>query len=81
MLGLIMQRRGIVLGSTEEDGVARVDAEVPLSEMFGFSTPLRSSTQGKAEFTMEFAKYAETPSNITEELLKKAAAAKEAARK
>jgi elongation factor G len=81
MLGLIMQRRGIVLGSTEEDGVARVDAEVPLSEMFGFSTPLRSSTQGKAEFTMEFAKYAETPSNITEDLLKKAAAAKEAARK
>ncbi|MFT3697272.1 MAG: elongation factor G [Kofleriaceae bacterium] len=81
ILGLIMQRRGIVLGSTEEDGNARVDAEVPLSEMFGFSTPLRSSTQGKAEFTMEFAKYAETPSNISDELLKKAAAAKEAARK
>ena len=81
ILGLIMQRRGIVMGSTEEDGNARVDAEVPLSEMFGFSTPLRSSTQGKAEFTMEFAKYSETPSNITEELLKKAAAAKEAARK
>jgi elongation factor G len=81
ILGLIMQRRGIVIGSTEEDGNARVDAEVPLSEMFGFSTPLRSSTQGKAEFTMEFAKYSETPSNITEELLKKAAAAKEAARK
>jgi elongation factor G len=81
ILGLIMQRRGIVMGSTEEDGNARVDAEVPLSEMFGFSTPLRSATQGKAEFTMEFAKYSETPSNITEELLKKAAAAKEAARK
>ncbi len=81
ILGLIMQRRGIVLGSTEEDGNARVDAEVPLSEMFGFSTPLRSSTQGKAEFSMEFSKYAETPSNISEELLKKAAAAKEAARK
>ena len=81
ILGLIMQRRGIVLGSTEEDGNARVDAEVPLSEMFGFSTPLRSSTQGKAEFTMEFAKYSETPANISEELLKKAAAAKEAARK
>ncbi|HEX4450302.1 MAG TPA: elongation factor G, partial [Kofleriaceae bacterium] len=44
MLGLIMQRRGIVMGSTEEDGNARVDAEVPLSEMFSFSTPLRSST-------------------------------------
>src|SRR3954463_6800630 len=81
ILGLIMQRRGIVLGSTEEDGNARVDAEVPLSEMFGFSTPLRSSTQGKAEFTMEFARYAETPANISEELLKKAAKAKAEASK
>jgi len=77
MLSLIMQRRGIVIGSTEEDGNARVDAEVPLAEMFGFSTPLRSATQGKAEFTMEFAKYSETPSNITEDLLAKAAKARE----
>jgi len=76
MLSLIMQRRGIVIGSTEDDGNARVDAEVPLAEMFGFSTPLRSATQGKAEFTMEFAKYSETPSNITEDLLAKAAKAK-----
>ncbi|HUS32496.1 MAG TPA: elongation factor G [Kofleriaceae bacterium] len=81
MLGLIMQRRGIVVGSTEEDGNARVDAEVPLSEMFGFSTPLRSSTQGKAEFTMEFAKYSEVPNNVGEELLAKAKKAKEEASK
>jgi elongation factor G len=81
MLGLIMQRRGIVIGSTEEDGNARVDAEVPLAEMFSFSTPLRSSTQGKAEFTMEFAKYAEVPNNISEELLAKAAKAKLDAKK
>ncbi|HSD85905.1 MAG TPA: EF-Tu/IF-2/RF-3 family GTPase, partial [Kofleriaceae bacterium] len=81
ILGLIMQRRGIVIGSTEEDGNARVDAEVPLAEMFGFSTPLRSSTQGKAEFTMEFAKYAEVPNNISEELLAKAKKAKEDAKK
>ena len=81
MLSLIMQRRGIVIGSTEEDGGARVDSEVPLSEMFGFSTPLRSATQGKAEFTMEFAKYAEVPSNIAEELLAKAAKAKADAKK
>jgi elongation factor G len=82
ILGLIMQRRGIVQGSTEEDGNARVDSEVPLAEMFGFSTPLRSATQGKAEFTMEFAKYAEVPNNISEELLAKAAKAKaEAAKK
>jgi elongation factor G len=81
ILGLIMQRRGIVMGSTEEDGNARVDAEVPLAEMFGFSTPLRSATQGKAEFQMEFAKYAEVPSNISEELLAKAKKAKEEASK
>jgi elongation factor G len=81
MLALIMQRRGIVMGSTEEDGNARVDAEVPLAEMFQFSTPLRSSTQGKAEFTMEFAKYAEVPNNISEELLAKAAKARQDAKK
>ncbi len=81
MLSLIMQRRGIVIGSTEEDGNARVDAEVPLAEMFGFSTPLRSATQGKAEFTMEFAKYSEVPGNISEELLAKAAKAKAEASK
>jgi elongation factor G len=76
ILSTIMQRRGVVIGSTEEDGMCRVDAEVPLAEMFGYSTPLRSATQGKAEFTMEFAKYSETPSNITEDLLAKAAKAK-----
>ncbi len=81
MLSLIMQRRGIVQGSTEEDGNARVDAEVPLAEMFGFSTPLRSATQGKAEFTMEFAKYAEVPATISEDLLQKAAKAKADAKK
>src|SRR5262245_38393412 len=81
ILSTIMQRRGVVIGSTEEDGMCRVDAEVPLAEMFGYSTPLRSSTQGKAEFTMEFAKYADTPSNITEELLQKAAKAKADAKK
>jgi elongation factor G len=60
-----------VLGSTEDAGFARVDAEVPLAEMFGYSTDLRSATEGKAEFTMEFAKYNPAPSEVTEELLKK----------
>ena len=78
ILGTLMQRRGVVIGSTEEDGAVRIDAEVPLAEMFGFSTPLRSATQGKAEFTMEFAKYSEVPNNISEELLAKAAKAREA---
>jgi elongation factor G len=81
ILSTIMQRRGVVIGSTEEDGMCRVDAEVPLAEMFGYSTPLRSSTQGKAEFTMEFARYSEVPSTISEELLAKAAKAKQEAAK
>jgi len=67
----LMQRRGTVLGSTEDAGFARVDADVPLAEMFGYSTDLRSATQGKAEFTMEFSKYAPAPKEISEELLKK----------
>jgi elongation factor G len=71
MTGLLMQRRGIIMGTTEEDGFAHVEAEVPLAEMFGFSTTLRSATQGKAEFTMEFSKYAQVPSGIGEELVKK----------
>jgi elongation factor G len=67
----MLQRRGTVLGSTEDAGFARVDAEVPLAEMFGYSTSLRSATEGKAEFTMEFARYAPAPKEVTEELLKK----------
>ncbi len=67
----LMQRRGTVLGSTEDAGFARVDADVPLAEMFGYSTDLRSATQGKAEFTMEFSKYAPAPKEVSDELLKK----------
>jgi elongation factor G len=65
----LMQRRGTVLGSTEDSGFARIDAEVPLAEMFGYATDLRSSTQGKAEFTMEFAKYSPVPREVSEKLL------------
>ena len=72
MTGLLLQRRGIIVGTAEDDsGFSKVEAEVPLAEMFGFSTALRSATQGKAEFTMEFAKYAPTPNSISEELIKK----------
>jgi hypothetical protein len=68
IFGSINQRRGLIV-STVEDGIfARVDAEVPLSEMFGYSTILRSMTQGKAEFTMEFLKYARVPVQIAEKL-------------
>ena len=66
-----MQRRGQIVGSTEEDGFSTVDAEVPLSEMFGYATDLRSMTQGKAEFSMEFEKYAAVPAETQIELKKK----------
>ena len=71
MFGLINQRRGVIIDSTDENGTSTVNAEVPLSEMFGFSTILRSSTQGKAEFTMEFEKYGKVPNNVADELIKK----------
>jgi elongation factor G len=64
----INQRRGIIVSSVEDGSFARVDAEVPLSEMFGYSTVLRSQTQGKAEFTMEFLKYARVPAQIADKL-------------
>ncbi|MBN2627300.1 MAG: elongation factor G [Spirochaetales bacterium] len=70
IFGSINQRRGMIIGSTEEGNNCVVDAEVPLSEMFGYSTVLRSSTQGKAEFTMEFAKYGKVPQGVSEELIK-----------
>ena len=64
----INQRRGIIISTVEDGSFARVDAEVPLSEMFGYATSLRSLTQGKAEFTMEFLKYGKVPSSIAEVL-------------
>ena len=65
----INQRRGIIVSSVEDGIFARVDAEVPLGEMFGYSTVLRSLTQGKAEFTMEFLRYARLPAAAAEELI------------
>jgi elongation factor G len=64
----INQRRGIIISTVEDGTFVRVDAEVPLSEMFGYSTVIRSLTQGKAEFTMEFEKYGKVPENIAEVL-------------
>jgi elongation factor G len=63
------QRRGIIVSTTEDGAFSRVEAEVPLSEMFGYSTMLRSTTQGKAEFSMEFLKYGKVPHSISEELM------------
>jgi elongation factor G len=74
MLSTLMARRGIIIGTTESDGMCAVEAEVPLAEMFGYATTLRSATQGKAEFTMEFSRYTAVPASIGEELVAKARA-------
>ncbi len=71
VMGSINQRRGMIIGTTEEGNYTVVEAEVPLSEMFGYSTTLRSLTQGKAEFTMEFASFKPVPKSVSEELVKK----------
>ncbi len=70
ILKTVMQRRGTVVGTTEEDGFCRLEGEVPLAEMFGYATDLRSCTQGKAEFSMEFSRYVRVPNNVKEELRK-----------
>jgi len=71
VMGSISQRRGMITSSAEDGVLTTVDAEVPLAEMFGYATTLRSLTQGKAEFTMEFSRYARVPEAIAEELKKK----------
>jgi len=66
----INQRRGMIISSSEENNTCRIDAEVPLSEMFGYSTALRSMSQGKAEFTMELLRYSKAPMSVSDELKK-----------
>ncbi|MFH1490775.1 MAG: elongation factor G [Pseudomonadota bacterium] len=70
VLASVNQRRGLIMSSAEDGVFTTVEAEVPLAEMFGYATILRSLTQGKAEFTMEFSKYAKVPESIAEELKK-----------
>jgi elongation factor G len=70
--GDLNRRRGIIQGMEETVVGNIIKAEVPLSEMFGYATDLRSMSQGRATYTMEFQKYAEIPSNIAEELIQKA---------
>ena len=81
VLGGLNKRRGMIAGNESAYGTAKITAEVPLKEMFGYSNDLRSSTQGKAEFTMEFAKYAPVPRNVQEELIKEAEDKKKLAKK
>ena len=68
VMGSINQRRGIITSTMEDGAFTTVEAEVPLAEMFGYATHLRSLTQGKAEFTMEFSRYAKVPESLAEEL-------------
>ena len=70
VVGQINQRRGIIKGTETSEAFTTVEAEVPLAEMFEYSTELRSATQGKGEFTMEFSAYSRVPSNIQEQLVK-----------
>lgn len=81
VLASLTKRRGAVAGTQEDRGLARVEAEVPLAEMFGYATVLRSATQGKADFTMEFSRYLPVPASVEEELVRVAQAAAGAHRK
>ncbi len=71
VVGDLNRRRGMILGMDESPMGKVIDAEVPLAEMFGYATSLRSATQGRATYTMEFLKYQEAPRNITEEFIAK----------
>ena len=69
MFGLINQRRGVILETTDENNTSVVNAEVPLSEMFGYATDLRSKTQGRGLFTMQFDHYEQVPANVAEKVV------------
>jgi len=68
VMGLLNQRRGMIVGSQDEGIMCVIESQIPLAEMFGFSTVLRSSTQGKAQFTMEFNHYRQVPQSIAEKI-------------
>ncbi|MDQ7011399.1 MAG: elongation factor G, partial [Mariprofundaceae bacterium] len=69
IVGDLNRRRGKVLGMHERGNAKVVDAEVPLAEMFGYATNLRSMSQGRANYTMQFDHYEEVPNNIAQEII------------
>jgi len=71
VIGDLSSRRGMVEGQTIEEGIGKVTAKVPLSEMFGYATELRSMTQGRGLFSMEFSNYEEAPRNVAEAIIAK----------
>jgi elongation factor G len=68
MVKTLMQRRGMITGSVDDTGFSRIEADVPLSEMFAYSNIIRSSTQGKGEFSMEFSHYSRVPEEVSADL-------------
>jgi len=72
VMGDLNRRRGVVQGMEDAPAGKVIRAEVPLAEMFGYATDLRSATQGRATYSMEFAKYTEAPTNVAEGVIKKA---------
>jgi elongation factor G len=72
VLAGLAQRRGMIAGQQEDGGQCRIEAEVPLAEMFGYATALRSATEGKAAFSMEFARYQQVPTAVADELIAQA---------
>ena len=79
--GAVSSKRGVILGTESRSGYTVITAEVPLAEMFGYSNDLRSMTQGKGSFSMEFLKYQKVPSRFQEEIVKKAQTAAKATAK
>ncbi|MDC9725577.1 MAG: elongation factor G [Gammaproteobacteria bacterium] len=71
VMGDLNRRRGLVSGMEDSAGGKIINAEVPLAEMFGYATDLRSATQGRATYSMEFSRYAETPNNVTDAVVSK----------
>jgi elongation factor G len=71
VVGDLNRRRGLILGMDESPMGKVINAEVPLAEMFGYATSLRSATQGRATYTMEFAKYSEAPNNVAQDIIEK----------
>ena len=72
IMGDLNRRRGMVQGMDDlPGGTKAIKAEVPLAEMFGYATQMRSMSQGRATYSMEFAKYAETPRNVAEGIIAK----------
>lgn len=71
IIGDLTSRRGQIEGQTVDDGLAKITANVPLAEMFGYATDVRSMTQGRGTFSMEFSRYDEVPRNIAETIIAK----------